>query len=753
MNNIIVNTVIHWTPESNEEYSYFERILWVSDDKEILYVIDMKQDRFPIPRNFTDVETAIKQNRARIVQYTTEEELLVSEFLDEQRKQERDNKWEAIKEIVNDEPDIFIPKYRGILVREVMGKYDLSRPSVDGYLKDYWRAGRNINGLINRYDKCGGKGKIKFATATTAKRGTPRKITKLEPEKVGINITEEIYKIFMIAKEKYHEDEKLSLSASYNKMIRTHFVKGYIEDNGEEVPDIPDRSELPLEDIFYYHVRKEQQRNPFKSLEGKFGERYFNLNIRPKTGNATKTASGPGARFQIDATIADVHLRSTYRRSLIIGRPVVYTVIDVYSHMIVGLYIGLEGPSYLGAIMAILNMGSPKVPFCAKYGIHIKDEQWPCQHFPSQFTADRGELLSINNRNMNNSLNIDIEYAAPFRADWKPIVESYFNVLNKGIIHRLPGADSLKLKKRGEKDKSLSSALTLPEFTALMLNKIKLHNTSKYIENYPLDEDMVRIGVKPVPLELWNYGIKKHGSLRHYEEDVLKRNLLPRDKTAEITDRGIIFEGVPYTCDRAIKEGWFLQTKRKFYQKKKVPVAYDPRFTSKIYIILDNGKAFEECSLLDEVHLANNEDGNRAWDDYTHIKEVIDIEREVYKDRELQEQIIHDYKADKQIEISKLLAEQSDVGLSDRQRLMNRRDNRLDEKERNREHEHFFQSLEEHQNLNMEDEEELIIHEASMLIENLPNVIANISNTNEVKARSSISPRLMALQKAQEKRK
>jgi len=753
-NEIIVNRVIHWISEDDQQENNFERILWISNDKEFLYIIALKQNGFPFLRHYSDVEAALKQHSARILNYTTEEELMVGEFLDEQRKMERDNKWEAIKNIVIDEPDIYIPRYRGILVKEVMKKYELSRPTVDNYLKDYWKAGKNINGLINRYDKCGNKGQKKFATASTEKRGAPRKITKLEPEKIGINTTEEIHKIFMLAKEKFHEEERLSLSASYNKMIRTFFVKEYIEVNGEEVPVTPDRSELPLEDTFYYHVRKELQRNPFETLENKFGERFFNLNLRPKTGNATKLAFGPGARFQIDATIADVNLRSSYRRSLIIGKPVVYTVLDVYSQKFVGLYIGFEGPSYIGAIMAILNMGMPKVPYCAKYGIHITEEQWPCHHFPSQFTADRGELLSKNNRNMNNSLNIDIEYAAPFRADWKPLVESYFNVLNKDVIHRCPGADSLKLKVRGEKDKSLNSVLTLPEFTAIMINKIILHNTSKYLENYQLDEDMVRMGVKPIPIELLNYGIKKHGSLRYFEEDVLKRNLLPRDKTAVITDRGIIFQGVPYTCERAEKKGWFLKSKRKFYQKKVVPVAYDPRFTSKIYIILDNGKVFEECSLIDEEHLANNEDENRAWDDYLHITEVLDIEREVYKDRELQEQIIHDYKFEKQVELSKLLAEQSDVGLSDRQRLMNRRDNRLQEKERNREHEHFFAKEDEiYQSIEVGDEEEIVAREVSVLIENLQNEEKNIPNSNDEKSKPSISPRLLALQKAQGNRK
>lgn len=753
MDILYVNTVIQWISNDAKKQNKFERILWICNAREHLYVIDVMGNSFPIRRHYSDVQDAVRENRATLINYTTEKELIVSDQLDKDRLNERDEKWKAIKEIIMDEPDIFIPKYRGILVGQVMSKYGLSRPAVDKYLKDYWKAGKNINGLINNYFNCGNKGKTKRATESMAKRGRPRKITELEPDKVGINVTDDVYKKFMIAKEKYYEGEKLSISASYNKMIRTLFVKEFREENGEEVPIIPDRSELPLEDTFYYHIRRAQQLNPFASLEGRHGERNFNLNIRPKTGSSTKTAYGPGARFQIDATIADVNLRSSYRRSLIIGKPVVYTILDVFSHFIAGLYVGLEGPSYLGAMMAIYNMGIPKIPFCAKFGVHIKEEQWPCHHFPSQFTADRGELLSKNNRNMNNGLNIDIEYAAPFRADWKPIVESYFNVLNKGLIHRLPGADSLKIKKRGEKDKRLDSALTLPEFTALMINKVILHNNSKYIEDYPLDEDMVRAGVRPVPLELWNWGIKKHGGLRHYEEDVLKRNLLPRDKFAEITDRGIIFQGVPYTCDRAEREGWFLKNKVKFYEKKKVQVAYDPRFTSKIFIILNDGREFEECTLIDQEHLVNNEEGNRAWEDYLHIKEVIDIERELHKDKELQEQIKFDYKVANQVELSEMLTEESDEGLSDRQLVKGTRSNRLAEKERNREHEHFFQEAVEVQGKNSEDEQEFINRTAKEFMESIEMINDAKSATNQVSTKSPVSPRLMALQKAQAGRK
>ncbi len=51
--------------------------------------------------------------------------------------------------------------------------------------------------------------------------------------------------------------------------------------------------------------------------------------------------AGPGSRYEIDATIADVYLLSADRQR-VIGRPTLYVVVDVFSRMVAGFYIGLE---------------------------------------------------------------------------------------------------------------------------------------------------------------------------------------------------------------------------------------------------------------------------------------------------------------------------------------------------------------------------------------------------------------------------
>ena len=74
-------------------------------------------------------------------------------------------------------------------------------------------------------------------------------------------------------------------------------------------------------------------------------------------------ANGPGSLYQIDATKDDIYLVSRTDRNRIIGRPVVYLVQDVFSRLIAGIAVTLEGPSWLGAMLALENTASDKTPF------------------------------------------------------------------------------------------------------------------------------------------------------------------------------------------------------------------------------------------------------------------------------------------------------------------------------------------------------------------------------------------------------
>jgi hypothetical protein len=71
---------------------------------------------------------------------------------------------------------------------------------------------------------------------------------------------------------------------------------------------------------------------------------------------------------------------------------------------------------------------------------------------------------------------------------------------------------------------------------------------------------------------------------------------MPIDKVT-VTDRGLLFrQKMLYSCEKAVKEQWFLHAKRKSWS---IPISYDPRSTNFIYLRGDDGLSFEKCWLLE----------------------------------------------------------------------------------------------------------------------------------------------------------
>ena len=124
------------------------------------------------------------------------------------------------------------------------------------------------------------------------------------------------------------------------------------------MPDQP-FDELPTPEQFRYFYQSRYSKTQI--VEKQHSAVKFAKDIRPVKSTSTAETFGPGHRYQIDATIADIYLLSEHDRSRIVGRPVVYVVVDVFSRMIVGLYVGFEGPSWVSAMIALAHIATDKV--------------------------------------------------------------------------------------------------------------------------------------------------------------------------------------------------------------------------------------------------------------------------------------------------------------------------------------------------------------------------------------------------------
>ncbi|WP_197260848.1 Mu transposase C-terminal domain-containing protein [Brevibacillus laterosporus] len=261
------------------------------------------------------------------------------------------------------------------------------------------------------------------------------------------------------------------------------------------------------------------------------------------------------------------------------------------------MYIGLEGPSWLGAMMALVNTATDKQKFCANYGIEISKDEWPSEHLPEVLLADRGELEGFNIERLVDAFNIHVENTAPYRADWKGVVEKHFDLIQKRVKPLLPGYVEKDFQERGSRDYRLDAILTLDDFTKIIIKQILYYNQKHYLKDYIRDEELVRDDISPIPRELWNWGIiNRTGRLKYFPEDIVKLNLLPRT-TAIVTHKGIRLKGVYYSCDRALKESWFETARKK--GSWKVTMAYDSRDMSITYWLNSTTNEFEACRMVE----------------------------------------------------------------------------------------------------------------------------------------------------------
>lgn len=351
---LYANDLIEWVDDEGK--SKVERILWIDENYIIAFIFDINTNKgVPSAKIISDIEEAIDEGTAIKLKSDPWLRIVTQDNLSKKEIEIRDKIWKIIAEIVEQEPEVYDRKTRGSLVNNAVAKSPdkVAKKTIYSYLRKYWQRGKTKNSLIPDYSNSGGKDKSRKAS-NSVKRGRPRKYKKVEEIGEGINIAEEDRKIFRIAISKFYNNRKGNfLTTAYELMLKDYYSEEIVYDGrGVRKSVLISPSKRPTIRQFRYWYDKEHKQDIRKIVSSRRGSRAFALEHRAITGTSKQETIGPGSRYQIDATIADVYLVSKYNRNWVIGRPVVYLVIDVFSRMITGVYVGLEGPSWLGMMMA-----------------------------------------------------------------------------------------------------------------------------------------------------------------------------------------------------------------------------------------------------------------------------------------------------------------------------------------------------------------------------------------------------------------
>jgi hypothetical protein len=579
MKKLHVNMVLRNTKDTIDV-----RIIHISYDYWDVVCIELNNKKaLPYCDNTANVEAQLSNNELEILENDPyfkiyDESIISAKFLNL-----RDISYVYIQNLcnMNNLLDLCCEHKRGLIINEINIKLGVSKTTIYKNMRKYLQGGMTKNSLLPPLSK---PRIINYSN----KRGRKRVIT----QGVGIIIDDNALLHIKNIYEKYYlKVDGSTIKQAYHELLYKYYSYLTIE-NGREVRKILDDDSIPSFKQFTYHMNK--IRNIKQEIISKIGEIKYQQTERPTLSKEDINVFGPGHLYEIDSTISDIYLVSSFSRSIVVGRAVLYIIIDVYSRLITGFYTGLEESSWTAAMMAYMNMNENKVEFCKRHNIDIKEEQWPSYGIPSRINADKGETICKASDELVKHLHINIENNPPYCPDMKGIVERWFKTINEYLERYVPGGVRKDHQQRGGEDYRKNAVLNIKEFNQMMIRFILGYNNT-VLQSFSMSRDMISNQIVPTPANIWNYGaIMKLLFTSSIPEEKMMLTLMPKDK-ASVQRGGICFKTLYYSSETGMRKDWFLRVSN---GPKSVDIAYDPRNLNKIYIYDKKTMHFETCHML-----------------------------------------------------------------------------------------------------------------------------------------------------------
>ncbi|QAY90692.1 transposase [Pseudomonas sp. ACM7] len=509
--------------------------------------------------------------------------------LSDNEKNSRDKNWHLVRSLVENQDalDILTSNFGALVANHAMEK-GVERKQIYRLLYRYWSMGQTRNAFLWNTIACGGRGKEK-SRGSGVIPGRPAKYLGVIVSDDGAIMLEKRHMAHIrLAYGRVASGKCGKLKDAHKWMLN----KFYRETKPDGSKGNVVRGSYPS--IYQLRYNGKLFFDDLYKLKKRGGAIRYNKDHRALVGSASQGLVGAGHRYEIDSTIADVYLVHRVNRLWLIGRPVLYVVVDTFTRMIVGIHVGLEGPSWNGARHAIYNAYTPKKDFCKRYNIDIDEADWPCSHLPVELVADRAELLSYAGETMTNTLGTAVKILPPFRPDWKSIIESRFRLINENLdLKFVPGGVDARKMERGDRDYQLDAILDIDEFTEMVIVGVLAHNKSLRVPHL-LNREMIAAAVEPTPLGIWNWSMENNLlNTKIVSPAELKIALLPSQE-CRISRGGINFQGVQYTCQTAVRGEWLERSHS--LQTKYVRVFYDPNSIENCWIKSNAG--FEPLTIV-----------------------------------------------------------------------------------------------------------------------------------------------------------
>lgn len=631
---------------NNEKY----RIIGADFLRTNIFIIELcEKVRWPQVINQGKLEKLFITSEA--IEIKNDEYIYINNLeITDQMAKKRDLNYEIVSFLINNshEYEIYYKRNRKVIIDKAIEFYGISESSLKRIFCSYLKSGKMINALIPQTYNCGGRGVEK-----SNRRGE-------------FYIDNEMKRVFKEGINKYYNTSKKNNKKTCYELI----VRNYLKFN----PD----AKIPTVKQFYYWFLKLTDDNKRNEITKRYGDRIYQQTARAIIGNSIQDTLGPGELYQMDSTILDVYIVSKLNRNIIVGRAILYIVMDVYSRMITGINVTIEPlNSYEGAKGALINAMTEKVSYCKKYGVDINKEDWDVNYIPSRILSDRGELLSNDIENAIRNLGMLIQQTSPYRGDMKGIVEKAFDRMHSYIKPFVEGVVENKFNRieRGNSDYRLQANLTLHEITQIIIRCVLFHNNNHVLNQYESDGLTIENSIPKIPTKIWEYGIKvKNGLLRELPEEVIKINLL-HNKEVSVTGKGVKFNKLYYVSKYTLESGFY--QKARIEGSFRIKISYNPNNLSEIYFIKEDGKNYDTLTLVTYMDIYKDMSEEE-------INKIFEYENKLNKEaseREIREKVNLYDEIEKIAGKAKLEQERfKDKTISKTARLKNIRDNLEDER-------------------------------------------------------------------------
>lgn len=354
------------------------------------------------------------------------------------------------------------------------------------------------------------------------------------------------------------------------------------------------------------------------------GAKEWGSRAKSSLGVSHEVVDGPGQLYEIDWTGTQTELSAVDHPEKNIGTAIIYFVEDVWSKMVVGFFITIEGASWDSASLALFNAFTDNTELYQHYGIKFSSEDI----VSGIAYAVRGDLGSEVTGEASTasvrSLKMDFQTARAWTGPDKANVESTNGAFKKNLFRRLAGFRP-KMRKRGSKNPRSEACLTLHDLTVIVIEEILKYNRRPLcLKSVP---SMARkAGIRRTPISLWHWGLRNcTGYLRKEDPEELYVKLLP-EQDALITRDGLKVGPFYYECDELSKLDMFSTARLK---GKGIPckVRVDPTRPWVVMRLNEKGTGHVRCKRIDK---------QGHYHDYHHEDAVVEARHHAREKRRIE---------------------------------------------------------------------------------------------------------------------